>query len=143
MRLIYRHIQYLVLIMLFFFSGTAWGQPPSLEIWHSNEMPANQGLISYQFTVDTINFLSVDGQEMTELTIETNYGPIEFESVFDGSTATRFGRGYLYSDEDIEMFVVTGGTAKINGRVQDLSSNIEISEFRPIPMRLDIAKKAK
>ena len=143
MRLIYRHTQYLVLIMFFFFSGTAWGQSRYLEIWHSNEIWAGHGQIAYEFTVDTISFLSVDGQEMTELTIETNYGPIWFGITFDGSTATRYGRGYLYSDEDIEMFVVTGGTAKINGRVQDLSSNIEIGEFRPLPMRLDIAKKAK
>ena len=128
---------------LLLWSGTAWGQSIYLEIWHSNEMFANQGLTAYEFTVDTRDFWAAPGERMTELTIATNYGPIEFKDEFDGSEATRFGTGFLYSDEDIEMFIVTGATAKIDGKVQDLSSNIGTRDFKPIPIRIGIAKKVK
>ncbi|MDR1084619.1 MAG: hypothetical protein LBP22_07085 [Deltaproteobacteria bacterium] len=145
----------IMLLSINFYPASVQGQqssdPGSLEIWNSNSVFVNQGMFAYQFTVDTqgMNLSGTEG--MTNLTVETNFGRIEFlkdpeGGVFNGSEATRYGTGILESDSVDDSIAITKVTAQINGKAVDLTKNISVRDFQPLKIavatRVGVIKKS-
>jgi hypothetical protein len=110
----------------------------SLEIWNSDILWANHGNFAYVFTVDTQGLMLAFAQEeMTELTITTNYGEIEFAEEFNFSDATRYGRGILLSPEDLTDLVILKVEAKIGQARHSLPlAAVQPRVFKPIVVKV-------
>jgi hypothetical protein len=105
-----------------------------IGIRNSNSFWAGGGETGYEFTIDTQGFgAGFKGPyQVTSLVIQTNAGDITFENGFDGSEATRYVTGLLFSEDDLTVINITKAIAVINGKMLDITGAINPEEFVPV-----------
>ena len=110
----------------------------AIEIWTLPETWGN-GYLNIPINLDTqgIWFGMGDTAEITEFTLITSCGTVEFEGVIDASEATRYKEAVLSTQLECPKITIMRATGKLDGMVlTDLTSNIAIADIKPIPLEI-------
>jgi hypothetical protein len=139
-----KFIAILVIYFSVLFSNISYAQPKfpgegSIDIWNSNILWAGQGNFAYNFTLDVQGIWEIlpPNGTIQNLVITTNFGEIAFDDAIDGSEATRYPIGHLYSPEDIKSIVIQKAVGSINGVNYDFTSFFAPHEFKPVEITLN------
>lgn len=139
----------LVAIVGLLIASTCWAENKSdcngeIEIWSSNLLWANGGQFAYVFTIDSMGFIFGCHSQLgtlSDITVTTNLGSIEFEDEIDGSDARRYLSGYLYSSEDITKLVIQKVSAKNeDGQILDITNMFTPRDFKPVSIQMGSSK---
>lgn len=139
----------LLVIFGLLMSSVSWAENKSecndeIEIWSSNLLWANGGQFAYVFTIDSMGFIFGCNSQLgtlADITVATNLGAIEFEGEIDGSEATRYLSGYLYSSEDITKLVIRKVSAKNeDGQTLDITNMFTPRDFKPVLIQMGASK---
>jgi hypothetical protein len=110
----------------------------SLDVWTSPIMWAG----SYEIipiTIDTqgIKAEMTDVTEISNFTLTTSCGEVEFDDNIDGTDSTRYITASLSTQLECSKLTIMRATGKLDGAVVvDMTKNISVSDNKPVPIEL-------
>jgi hypothetical protein len=109
-----------------------------IEIWTAPALWGN-GSFLIPIHIDTQGIaVGMDaGTEITNFSLITSCGNVEFGDVIDGSAASRYLTATLETQLECEKITIVRATGKLDGMITfDLTRNIVISDKKPIPLEI-------
>jgi hypothetical protein len=135
-----KRIILLIIILIFFMPLNLNAQEldeyvGTIGIWNRGTF-YGRGTTIINIMVDVDQKLLSGENPMTNLTIITSCGEIQFDTEFNGSLSTRYAETMLETQLDCDNIIIIRARAKIGGAPVDLTQNLEITPAEILPMEI-------
>jgi hypothetical protein len=105
-----------------------------ITIWNNPSIFANRGYVVYPFMADTLGINIPGGESLTNFTITTNCGDLNFDGDITGSEGGRYLEGSIVTDLACDKIIIVRATAKMGSMTVDLTNILSISDSKPEPL---------